>query len=326
MSNWINNRARRGLNYLADQITLRVADRVTQKITQNLSKLISDSRVAVIPSPTSPSKVTPLVIDAATTHFYIHTSDGHRFFLDAHDHHISLHVMEHGHWEDHVRDVMMQILKPGATFIDVGGNVGLHTLFAGSIVGPSGKVFVFEPLPQMFKTLKLNIDVNGMGAFVTPYQLAISDVEEIKSFSNFRSHAAMSGFTVPQARLDEFNEAEAPSVEIIQVQTTTLDTKFKGQYVDALKIDVEGYEALVIRGAHNLIKDNQNIKLIVEWDPALVKRTIGSDAMMETISFLRSENFIPYIALWRQPLKQVSWDETPFLQGDLVLSRTATLR
>lgn len=315
------------LKYIADQVSLSVVDLISDQVTSKLANSVPMAVARAMPPYPTPPKATPLVIDETTTHFYIHTSDGHRFFLDANDHHISLHVMEYGHWEDHVRDVMMQILKPGSTFVDVGGNVGLHTLFAGSIVGTGGKVFVFEPLPHMFNTLKLNIDINGMGGIITPYQMAVSDTEEVRSFSNFRSHSAMSGFTVPQARLDAFNESENSSVEIIEVQTTTIDKKFAGQRIDGLKIDVEGYEALVVRGAHNVIKDNLDIKLIIEWEPKLVERTQGSESMAESVAFFRSQGFIPYLAQWRESLKQVSWDEAPYLEkGDLILSRTANLR
>ncbi|MCB5202612.1 FkbM family methyltransferase [Neorhizobium sp. T786] len=321
---FFRTRAKYALNYVADQVTLRVTSRVSDQVTRNIIQAFPNIVKNSIPSYPLTPKATPLVITPDATHFYIHTSDGHRFFLDASDHHISLHVMEHGHWEDHVRDVMMQILKPGSVFIDVGGNVGLHTLFAGSIVGESGKVFTYEPLPQMFKTLKLNIDVNGMGGIITPHQMAVSDAEGIQSFSNFRSHSAMSGFTVPQSRLDQFNETDS-SVEVIEVQTTTLDKSFSGQRIDAIKIDVEGYEALVIRGAQSLIKENKDIKLIIEWDPPLVEKTIGYDSMAQMIEFFQSEGFTPYLALWRQPLKEVTWEETPSLRGDLVLSRSAIL-
>jgi FkbM family methyltransferase len=318
---WAKRRAKIALDYIAtkvsDNLQRRTADIVRDEIRNGIrSEQQSEPR----------PRATPLVIDEATTHFYIHTSDGHRFFLDAKDLHISLHVLEHGHWEDHVRDVMMQILKPGSTFVDVGGNVGLHTIFAASIVGATGKVFAFEPLPHMFKTLKLNIDINGMGGIVTPFQMAVSDVEETKTFSNFKSHSAMSGFTVPQIRLETFNETEEQSVEVIEVLTTTLDQKFANQRVHGLKIDVEGYESLVIRGAHEVIKNNADIGLIVEWDPHLIEKTLGSDSMAETIAFFQSERFTPYFALWRQPLKRVSWEETPSLRGDLVLSRDAALR
>ncbi len=338
MRNWFRSRAKVAFDYLA----IKVSERVEQRLSGMIRSQLNTQLNIIVPhlkngaAPNGgPSKAidakaiaraVPLTFNPTDTHIYFHTSDGHRFFLDAKDHHITLHVLEHGCWEDHVRDALMQILKPGSTFIDVGGNVGLHALFAGSIVGPTGKVYSFEPLPHLYETLKLNVDVNGMGNIVKPHQLAVSDTEEVKSFSNFRSHSAMSGFTVPQIRLEIFNEADNSSVEVIEVNTVTLDKMFAGQRVDGLKVDVEGYETLVLRGAKKLIRDNPDIKLIIEWDPLLVGRTMGREAMAESISFLRSEGFIPYLALWQQPLRKVSWDDAPTLEGDLVLSRTDVLR
>src|SRR5262245_27539814 len=105
-----------------------------------------------------PARGIPIAIGPHDTHLYTHSKDGHRLFLDARDLHISLHVLEHGCWEDHVREVMRRVLRPGANFSDVGANIGLHTLFAASIVGPAGRVISFEPLPHMFDTLHRNVD------------------------------------------------------------------------------------------------------------------------------------------------------------------------
>jgi FkbM family methyltransferase len=216
----------------------------------------------------------------------------------------------------------MQILKPGSTFIDVGGNVGLHTLFASSIVGTGGQVHTFEPLPHLFKTLELNVDVNGAGRTITTYQQAVSDSVGTASFSNFRTHSAMSGFTIPDERLECFREDREQSIELLTVNTTTLDAMFPGKVVDGLKVDVEGYEALVIRGARDLIKANSEVKIILEWDPDLVGKTVGEAKSEEMIYFLRSENFIPYLALWQKPLRRIEWDDAAAVRGDLILSRT----
>ncbi|PKR89197.1 hypothetical protein CXZ10_10965 [Pleomorphomonas diazotrophica] len=319
MPSYLQSRFNRVLDYLAD--------RVSEKIIASKNFSLVKTEVASgcsVPTTQATTKVTvPLCISSDTSHFYIHTSDGHRFFLDAKDLHISLHVLEHGCWEDQIRSALMQVLEPGSTFVDVGGNVGLHTLFASSIVGPQGKVYSFEPLPHLFRTLELNVDVNGARHIVTTYQMAISDSIGTASFANFRTHSAMSGFTVPEERLNYFNEKRDQSVETLTVETTTLDSMFTGKRVDALKVDVEGYEALVIRGGQGLIKSNPEIKLILEWEPELVRNTLGDVHLEETIDFLRSERFIPYLALWQQPLRQIEWQNAAAVRsGDLILSRT----
>ncbi|TPN83196.1 FkbM family methyltransferase [Mesorhizobium sp. CU2] len=333
MGNWIRNRAKLAMDYLAIKVSQRIEHRLSDVIKSQLDSQLNAMRPYLTGGTSQTmvdsraiAKAVPLTLNSGDSHIYFHNSDGHRFFLDATDHHITLHVLEHGCWEDHIRDVIMQILKPGSTFVDVGGNVGLHTLFAGSIVGQTGKVYSFEPVPHLYGTLRLNVDVNGMGNVIKTHQLAVSDTEEVKSFSKFRSHSAMSGFSVPQVRLDIFGESENSSVEVIQVNTVTLDKMFAGQKIDGLKIDVEGYETLVLRGAKEVIRNNRDIKLIIEWDPFLVTRTLGSEAITENIAFLESERFIPYLALWQQPLRKVTWDEVSRLQGDLILTRTGSLR
>lgn len=75
----------------------------------------------------------------------IYNNDGQRVFLDPQDINISCHMLEHGQWEPQIRKVMRHILEPGDCYIDVGANIGLHALYAGKLIGPTGEMVLFEP-------------------------------------------------------------------------------------------------------------------------------------------------------------------------------------
>ena len=148
------------------------------------------------------------------------------------------------HFEAHEREFMNAFLRPGDTFVDVGANIGLFSLIAARIVGPSGQVFAFEPTPLSYSRLQENIQANRF-ANVRTFQLALSDQEGSLEFSK-----SVDGF-------DAWNSPAAPAmgskIEKEQVQATTWD-KFSSDHdlrgkVTMMKIDVEGWESKVLAGA-----------------------------------------------------------------------------
>ncbi|KQU93000.1 hypothetical protein ASC68_24555 [Devosia sp. Root105] len=238
--------------------------------------------------------------------------------------HITLHVLEHGNWEPQVREVMMLLLKPGDTFVDVGGNVGLHALFGASIVGPTGQVHSFEALPRMAELIRLNAEVNGMNN-VTVHNLAVADVRGRLKFADFKSHAAMSGFAVHDLRLEMFAKENPEAVDHIEVDATTIDDELVGKRVDLIKADIEGFEALMLKGARRTLTDNPDIALILEWNPLTAEAVLPSSTEM-TLQVIREQRFNVHLALFGQPLRAVSADDLPTLAGDIVLTRGDQLR
>ncbi|MEM6996443.1 MAG: FkbM family methyltransferase, partial [Myxococcota bacterium] len=67
-----------------------------------------------------------------------------------------------GTWEALQTKALLERLEPGDTFVDVGANLGYYTVLAAKKVGPSGRVFAFEPDPESFALLKRNVDRNGL--------------------------------------------------------------------------------------------------------------------------------------------------------------------
>src|SRR5205807_1845884 len=57
---------------------------------------------------------------------------------------------------------LQSMLRPGMVFVDVGANIGIHTLHAARAVGASGMVYSFEPDPKTFAVLQQNVRANGI--------------------------------------------------------------------------------------------------------------------------------------------------------------------
>lgn len=156
------------------------------------------------------------------------------------------------------------ILKPGAVFADAGANIGIVTLFAARLAGDSGKVYSFEPAPRTFAILKDNIQVNGFleSGRIDFRQLALADKSGEMPFCVYPAnsgHNTLFPGTTPG--------------ETIQVRTAALDEVIPaGSRLDAVKVDAEGAEHLIWRGMQRLLADNPGIHVILEYDPAHLRR------------------------------------------------------
>lgn len=135
-------------------------------------------------------------------------------------------------------DFLKAFLKPGDVVVDVGANIGNITLTSAALVGNSGKIFSIEPHPVIFKYLCRNIRLNNL-TNIDVINSAVSDFNGVICFSN--------------KALDDLNEVVKKSN--LRVNTRTLDKILskKVSYIDLLKIDVEGFEINVLRGASNIL-------------------------------------------------------------------------
>lgn len=136
---------------------------------------------------------------------------------------------------------MRSLIRPGMVIAEVGANVGFYTLEMAKSVGPSGRILAFEPDPLTFRLLEERVK---RGAFtnVETYQVALGD-------TSGRATLYCSAYNRADNRLvPTHTEAE---VELRQIDIRQLDEFLSERtiHLDALKIDVQGYEEQVLRGA-----------------------------------------------------------------------------
>ena len=167
-----------------------------------------------------------------------------------------------------------KFLRPGATFVDVGCNKGDFSLLASRLVGPQGRVLSFEPHPENCRWIRKSVAKNQYQN-VDLHEVALSDENGIVQLhlgekSGF--HTLLPG--KPQREKG-----------VIEVQARRLDDLLEEIHfdrpIDAIKIDVEGADLHVLRGAKKTISRNPNIVVFLDVHPHL-----GVDAK-EVCSFLR---------------------------------------
>lgn len=163
--------------------------------------------------------------------------------------------------EEQVLGTIDRILGAGDTFVDVGANFGLHTLVGGGKVGPRGKVVAIEPVPANLALLRRNVRLNGMADRVTIVDRAATDVPGRR----LALHHVREGVSVAASLRPVTAEGHS-----IEVEATTLDECLAGERaIRLVKIDVEGAEHLVLRGAKRVLGELRPALLIEVHEFAL---------------------------------------------------------
>jgi FkbM family methyltransferase len=160
-------------------------------------------------------------------------------------------------------DVIIEHFRPkeGDVVVDVGAHIGRYTIVASKQVGQNGKVIAIEADPSNFEILNRNIELNRLTNVTTLNYAAFSEEAKIKLYL-----PAGDIFTKYNTVMSDWIWVK-PDDKFVEVNGNTLDNLVHEtgiRQVNWIKIDVEGAEFEVLRGAHNLLLNNKNIVLLVE--------------------------------------------------------------
>jgi len=173
------------------------------------------------------------------------------------------HYLRDGNPETHECALLERLLRPGMTVVDVGANHGLFSLEAVHLTGRSGLVHAFEPTPSTRALLLNNLAANNL-TMVKVYPSALG---EVPGTAQLRVHRELSGLNTLATKDITWNQTTLPADEIVDVPVTTLDEHAAHEgldRIDFLKIDVEGFELGVIRGARGLLQAKRVDRIMVE--------------------------------------------------------------
>jgi FkbM family methyltransferase len=185
-------------------------------------------------------------------------------------------IYRYREYEDVDFDVLRTLLRPGDVFVDCGANVGMYTLTAAKLVGPTGRVIAFEPAPPTRNALVRNVAANDLHQ-VTVLPYALGDRSGSMPFTVMGDGGGLSSFapenaaegdivTVPVARLDD---CVPPDVN--------------GR-VRLVKMDVEGAETAALRGAEGLFQRERPLLLLEVEDAHLRRQGSSADELNGLLS------------------------------------------
>jgi FkbM family methyltransferase len=177
--------------------------------------------------------------------------DGDLHILCTLNSYIDWNVYFKGYFAPDLSLAIKSLVQPGMVVLDVGANIGAYTLLLAKGVGEEGSVFAFEPNPEAFERLRVNVALNGYEPRVVLVPVALS------------TECGWADFFVPSD--EETNRGLAslhpcargfPGREIV-VQTRTLDEFVASEGIEVvhfIKVDTEGHDLNVILGGEQMIR------------------------------------------------------------------------
>jgi FkbM family methyltransferase len=185
------------------------------------------------------------------------------FAYNVNDLYIGRSLDAYGEWGEAEVELLSQILVPGGVVVDVGANIGTHTVAFAKKVTASGGVIAFEPQPLLYQLLNANVALNAL-VHVRCHQAAVSDERGTlqipvldpsheRNFGGFQAEGHERGETIATMRIDDLG---LPRCSLI-------------------KVDTEGMEASVLQSARQTISAHHPVLFVEnnseEHSPALLR-------------------------------------------------------
>lgn len=179
------------------------------------------------------------------------------FLANRNDAYLGRALVLYGECVEHEHDLLVRLIKPGDNVIEVGANIGVHTVGLARRLGGTGALLAVEPQPGIFRVLCANVALNALtnvqvrmcGCGAEEGTLYLTDVD----YTSAGIHNSGS--------MELRKENVGTAVDVIPLDVLVPDRR----RVSVIKIDVEGMEADVIRGARALIARDRPV-LYVEND------------------------------------------------------------
>ena len=154
---------------------------------------------------------------------------------------------------------LSSVVRDDSIVADVGANQGLYTLWLAR-VATSGRIYAFEPDPELFECLEQNVRNNQL-----------TNVSAIRAAASDRSGTL--ALTANKLNRGDNRVARVPDSGLEQVKAFTIDEIVSHSHLDLLKIDVQGFEIEVLRGARETMGNNRNLTIVFEFWPYGLRQT-----------------------------------------------------
>jgi FkbM family methyltransferase len=178
-----------------------------------------------------------------------------------------------GGWETETLDFLRQRLRPNDVVVEIGANIGAHTLVMAQFVGPGGTVYAFEPTEYASRKLQRNIELNhGIANIVLRRELVTNGMADLPR-RNIRSSWKLKP------------DSQIPT-EAVSASATSIDEFAVTEGIDQLsllKIDVDGYDFKVLQGARETLTRLRPTIFVELCEYALQEQGDSVDRLLELL-------------------------------------------
>lgn len=194
-------------------------------------------------------------------------------------------IYYYGFFEANLTNFLINFLKKGDTFIDVGANVGYYTLLASKLVGESGKIYAFEPTLRTFNTLENNSKIRNN--IIVNNNAVLDEEKEIEFIDYGPKYSAFNSFHVRTDKNIKFRDKyKKTKVKTISLDKYCIDNDINADFI---KIDAEGAEYLILEAMTKILQHKKSIISIEvaggeEW----------KENCQKSIEVLKNYEYIPY--------------------------------
>jgi FkbM family methyltransferase len=200
-------------------------------------------------------------------------------------------------FERSTKKALRNLVGEADVVLDIGANIGAHTLHLAKLVGPSGRVMAFEPTDFAFRKLRRNIELNpSLAGRIITYNCFLAE----RDGNALPDKIYSSWPLVPEAELHAKHLGRAMSTE--NASTRSVDSVLAeagNPAVQLVKLDVDGFECEILRGAAKLLRE-QKPTFVMELAPYVLDERGAS--LSELIRFLTSNGYRLYDERTQVPL------------------------
>lgn len=211
---------------------------------------------------------------------------GIRLFVRPNDH-LSRWFRYFGRYERETSQLLRELARPGEVFLDVGANLGLHSLGVAKEVGCH--VAAFEPSPPTADCLEKSVAENELEHLVRIFRVAISDEEGSAELVEPEHHVGQAALEAPTEGFREGNRYEVPVARLDTYGEFQEYIRALGARVGLLKMDIEGAEERALRGMESLLRQHRPAIVMEIYDGNLNGFGSSREAIFEFLANLGYE-------------------------------------
>ena len=200
---------------------------------------------------------------------------GFSILVDERDYALAKPILVAERYEPHVTSALLAELREDTVFLDVGANIGFFTLLVAARC-PAGHVYSIEPDPDNARLLAASVALNGFGERVTVHACAASDEDGVLTLSDLGNARNLGARFTSKQRETLGRHVHGPAPKFLEVRAARLDRLIDVPKLDLVKMDIEGFEPVALRGMDGLLRKHRPV-IVMEFAPGTIRDIAGED-------------------------------------------------